>query len=334
MLSAEKLLARGHLALDWAAGMVDSEVGYRGAGNIINGYYKSVIAFTTGARMREARIMADFIAKTFHRDGDHNTFPGDPTSKGLANYRNAWLGRGYQVLGRYDLAVATGAFVEGQLHPQHGGLAALPGQPEEDREYCWGSTGSGILALLALGRNEAAIRGGEFLLGMVEEQPITKGKLYLRRNAEGRIINEDKREGLALVYSIDIGTPGQVYWYLGIAMNAFANLYLATGDRKWVDAGYKVFEYFRNCPDDIYEIISNGKVAWGLGAMHLATRDAVFAKEAQDVWAWHYNIQSDDGRWLRVGQFDSLDEQPLHITIDTTMERAFYMFELSRTLDV
>lgn len=334
MLTADKLLARGHLALDWAASLVDDEVGFRDAGNIINGYYKSVVAFTTGGRVSEARRIANYIEKTFLVNGDINALEGDPTGPGFSNYRNAWLGRGVHVLGRYDLSRALGNFIEGQIDPLTGGLFADPHAPAEKRETCWGSTGSGVLALIAMGRLAAAQRAGDYMIAMMDDQPDAKGKLYLRRDASGKIIDKDIREGLALVYSIEMGTPGQVYWYVGMAMNACANLYLATGDRKWIDGGYKAFEYFKNCHEEIYQIISNGKVAWGLAAMYAVTGDAQFKKHALDAWQWHYDVQSPDGRWLRVGQIASLEEQPVHITLDTTLERAFYMFELSRTLDI
>jgi len=278
--------------------------------------------------------MAQFVQRTFLKDGDINTLPDDPTAKGLANYRNAWIARGLHVLGRYDMAAEIARLVESQMHPVTGGLATLPHQPVDQRVYCLGSTGSAVLALLAMGRVEAARRGGGFIAGLLQDQPVTKGKFYLLRDAGGEILREDRKTGLAMVSSIDIGTPGQVYWYLGMAMNACASLYLATGEPRWREAGYQAYALFRNCADDIYEIISNGKVAWGLGWMHRATGDAQFARAAQDVWAWHCDIQASDGRWLRVGQIDSLDEQPLHITLDTTLERAFYMFELSRTLDI
>lgn len=334
MFTADDLLARGHLALDWAAGLVEGDAGFRGAGTHINAYYKSVVAFTTGGRVREARLLADHVRRVYWKDGNANTHPDDPTAKGLANYRSAWLGRGLHVLGRYDMARATGDFVVGQMHPETGGLAALPNVPEAEREYCWGSTGSAVLALLAMGRVADAARGGGFIADLIYEQNVTTGKIYLRRGADGQIIRDDRREGLALGYAIDIGTPGQIYWYLGMAMNVFGNLYLATGDDRWREAGYEAFALFKACADDVYRIISNGKVAWGLGAMYAATKDPQFADEAQKVWAWHYEIQSPDGRWLRVGQFDSFDDQPLHVTLDTTLERAFYMFELSRTLDI
>ena len=144
----------------------------------------------------------------------------------------------------------------------------------------------------------------------------------------------DAEPGETTVYNINIGTSGQVYWYLGIALNAFARLFLATGDMRWRDAGYKVYEYFNNCADDVYESITNGKVAWGLGWMYAATRDPQFSKAAQEVWDWHCQIQDEDGYWLRRGQFKNYDEQPLHVTLDTTFERAFYMLELARTLDI
>ena len=111
MLTADDLLARGHLALDWAATLVDDEEGFRGAGNVINGYYKSVVAFTTGGRMREARRIAEFINKTYLVNGNINGKEGDPTGPGFSNYRNAWLGRGAHVLGRYDMSGQIGRLV-------------------------------------------------------------------------------------------------------------------------------------------------------------------------------------------------------------------------------
>ena len=90
MLLSEDYLKRGHLALDWASTLVDRQTGFDGAGNLINGYYKSIVAMTTGARIREARLLAKFIDRTFFRGGDINTLPDDPTAQGLANYRTAW----------------------------------------------------------------------------------------------------------------------------------------------------------------------------------------------------------------------------------------------------
>jgi hypothetical protein len=201
------LLKRGHRALDWAAGLVDPDEGFRDAGPVINGDCKSVVAFTAGARLREARLIADHVQRAFWRDGDVNTRAEDPTAGGLGNCRNARLGRGFHALGRYDLSVPTGAFLAGQLHPQTGGLAALPGKPEAEREYCWGSTGSAVLGLLAMGRIDDARRAGGFIADLLDEQPRDKGKICLRRGADGAILREDRREDLALGYSIDIGTP-------------------------------------------------------------------------------------------------------------------------------
>lgn len=334
MATSQEYLKQGHKALDWAVSLMEADGGFRDAGLNINGYYKSVVALTTGARIAEARRVAQYIERTFYRDGDINTLPDDPTAKGLANYRAAWLGRGMQVLGRYDLSRGLGNLVESQLHPVTGGLAVRANEPPEERLYCLGSTGSAVLAFLAMGRVEAARRGGGFMAAMIDEQPASQGKLYLFRKADGQILREDRREGLAMVSSIALGTPGQVYWYIGMAMCTFASLHLATGEARWREAGYRAFELFQHCADDLYQSITNGKVAWGLGWMHAATGDAQFAKAAQEVWAWHCDVQSDHGPWLRVGQFPSFEEQPLHITIDTTLERAFYMFELSRTLDI
>jgi hypothetical protein len=334
MTKADELLERGHRTLDWAGSLLTKDGAFAGAGDVINAYYKSVVVFTTGGRVHQARAIAGHVARTFHRDGDFNGRPGDPTAVTLSNYRNAWLGRGMQALGRFDIANAVARHLVGQVHPGHGGIPAMPFQPEGAREYDWGTTGSAILGLMALGRWDAAIAAGGFLRQMVLDQPVTRGKLFLRRDANGDLMRAETRIGLATTYAIDIGATGQIYWYLGIAMNAFAGLYQGTGDPKWREAGYAVFDLFECCHPEVYEIISNGKVAWGLAAMAGATGDQRFAKAALDVWDWHCRVQYPDGRWLRVGQIASLDEQPLHVTLDTSLERAFYMFELARTLDI
>ena len=66
MLTAGDMLARGHLALDWAAALVTEADGFEGAEGQINAYYKSVIAFTSGGRVVEARKIAG-MAEAHHR---------------------------------------------------------------------------------------------------------------------------------------------------------------------------------------------------------------------------------------------------------------------------
>jgi hypothetical protein len=334
MLTADDMLKRGHLSLDWATGILNGENGFKGAEKNINGHYKATIAFMAGGRVREARNVAKHLHTTFWDDGDFHAVKDDPTATGLRNYRNAWVARGMHSLGRFDLAVRAADRLVSQQDATYGGFPAGQVGDAATSELDWGSTGSAVLSLMAMGRWESAIKGGDFLINMMKDQPETKGHLFLRRRMDGTLVKEEIKEGLANAYWINIGETGQIYWYLGIAMNVFSGLHLATGDKKWAEAGYNVLEYFNNCNEEIYETVSNGKVAWGLGAMYAATRDQKFAKLAQDVWAWHYNIQNSDGRWLRKGQIESLEVQPMHITLDTTLERCFYMFELSRTLDV
>lgn len=335
MLTAAEMLERGHRTLDWATGILNGDEGFRGAERLINGHYKATTAFMAGGRVAEARKLARHLDKTFRTDGDFHGVTDDPTNVGLRTYRNAWIARGLHVLGRYDMSVATADFLSALVDPTTGGMPMNHTTGPNEKELEWGTTGSSALAFMMMGRWQEAIRCGEFLLGMLEEQPGESGLIYLRRRAkDGKLIREVERQGLATVYSIDIGGTGQIYWYLGIAMNTFAGLLMATGEERWREGGYRLLTLMKACSEEIYESISNGKVCWGLAGMYAATRDPQFMKMALEAWAWHCAIQAPDGRWLRVGQIASLEEQPLHVTLDTSLERAFYMFELSRTLDV
>ena len=131
---------------------------------------------------------------------------------------------------------------------------------------------------------------------------------------------------------IELGNTGQTYWYLGMSMTAFAGLLLATRDEKWKDAADKICACIEKCDDELYTAITNGKVAWGSGAMYAATGDEKFGKLSKKIWTWVMETQTEDGVWVRPPQYDSIDEQPLDTTIDTSLERACYMFQLAKTL--
>jgi len=51
-----------------------------------------------------------------------------------------------------------------------------------------------------------------------------------------------------------------------------------TQEEKWIQAAYKIYKYIEKCNNEIFTAITNGKVAWGSGAMYAATGDEKYCK--------------------------------------------------------
>jgi len=330
MFTAQQLIEAGNKTVEWASGHLNEDGSFGGVEERILAYYKAPMAFALAGRAGEAAAVANHLKSTFYRNGDFHAVKDDPTSGGSKNYRNAWIGRGLHTLGFYDLSVPTGDFLESEMDGKTGGVLTASSVEGRDRETDWGNTCSTAIAMLAMGRREAAVRCGDFLAQMLDDQDGGGEALYLRRDGSGEIIT-DMTGRPANLYAVMIGETGQVYWYLGMAMVAFAGLYRWTGDEKWKKAGDRIYDIVSRCDDEVYAIITNGKVAWGAGAMFAATGDGKFGRLSDKIWTWVCDTQTPEGVWLRPGA-ETVADQALDVSLDTSLERASYMFDLAKTL--
>jgi hypothetical protein len=298
MFTAKQLVEAGFRTMDWAANLLNENGTFDGIENSIRAYYKAPMAFAVSGRVGEATAITNHLKKTFFNKGDFHGARGDPTSDGHKNYRNAWIGRGLHILGFYDLSVPTGDFLESEMDDTYGGVLTDSAIIGGEREMDWGATCSTNLALMTMGRMDAAVRCGDYLVDMLREQSNNENILYLRRAGDGQVIH-DLTGRPATDYSIKLGATGQVYWYLGMSLVVFAGLYRATGDAKWRDAADKIFSHVSKCDDEVYATITNGKVAWGAGAMFAATGDAKFGRLSDMIWTWVFETQTPEGLWIR-----------------------------------
>ena len=115
-------------------------------------------------------------------------------------------------------------------------------------------------------------------------------------------------------------------------MLVFAELYTLTGDGKWLTAAEKLYALATDCHDEIYEVITNRKLAWGAAELYLVTGDPGYAKFSVDLWQWTMDTQTPEGLWLRHPEYPSIEAQPLELTVDAAVESGLYMFELARSL--
>ena len=241
------------------------------------------------------------------------------------NYRNGWIVRGLQMLGFSEMATVAGNYLEAEVVPKFGGVVSEPFEPGA-RVMDWGTTCSAIKALLCLGRNDTAIRCGEYLLDTLSNQPHSD-RFLLKRSLAGEYLEENDPTVV-----IEIGGTDQIYFPLGFGMLVFADLYALTGDDKWLAAAEKLYDTVMKCHDEIYSVITNRKAAWGAAQLYAVTGDAKYAKLSLDIWQWTMDTQTPEGLWLRHPEYSSLEEQPLEFTVDAAVESGLYMFELARSL--
>ena len=315
--------------LDWAGGLLAENGSFRGAKGEVDAYYFGPL----GGRVRESRLVSRYIEREFFRNGDLND-PADEGLRSAANFRNAWLCVGAQRSGEYGLSYPAADQLEGCQNPALGGVAVYRMDNPEEQIMDMGTTAAATVAFLAAGRFKAARRAGDFLAGtLVEKQPEAGRRILLRTDPEGQWMAEFP-EGEAGRYEIRVGEAGQVYWFLGNAMAALGQLYLASGKGRYLEAGRTVFGWAEACEPGAFEDLTAAKVGWGSSVLYVATGEKKFAEAAARVGEMLVRTQLPEGVWLRRPAVSELADQPLAGSLGTSLERVCWLMEMTRNLAI
>lgn len=314
---------------NWACDLL-APAGFRGCPDDVIAYYKAPVGLLLTGHGDAAACALRVAERLFYRDGDFHA----PVSSPGRSYRNGWLAWGAHLLGAYELSEPTLDRLEAGLHAQTGGAPDDDVLPAAQRTYPAGATASVANALLAGGRIDAAIRAGRFVKDLFDAQPAEATRILMVRDAQGMPIEPPRtaagQGSPALVF--DLGAPGQICWIFGFALRVFARLHRVTGDQGWLDTADRVGGWISRAHDSLYTNITNGKVAWGAAEMYGVTGRSEWLTLANRIGDWVASQQEDNGIWVRRPQFDSWREQPLPVSLDTSIERMFYMLDIPRAL--
>lgn len=322
----------------WANALLDAE-GFRGCPPDILGYYKFPISMLyTGHAAQGARALS-IAEKLFYRNGDFHAV-AQKTSNSTPipgrSYRNAWLAWGAHALGAFHLSEPTLDRLESGLHSTTGGAPDDDGAPDSAIKYMAGATASVTNALLNCGRVDSAIRSGMFLRTLFDEQPPFASRILLARSANGEMIDPDLMGISSGIENLvfDLNRPAQICWIFGFTLRVYARLFRATGDPGWIEGAERIRGWIFRAHDSLFTNITNGKVAWGAAEMFGVTGDHVWRDLALRIADWVCAEQETTGIWVRRPQFKSSAEQPLAISLDTSIERMFYMIDIQRALSL
>ncbi|MFO1200752.1 MAG: hypothetical protein U1E86_27695 [Burkholderiaceae bacterium] len=320
---------------DWAGGLLTDD-GFRDCAPVVLAYYKAPVGLLHTGDARAAAGALRFIERRFYADGDFHAGTGDTTPAGGRSYRNGWLAWGAHLLGAFHLSEPTLDRLVAGLDARTGGApdsdAVDPGQ----RVYAAGATASVANALMACGRVEPALRAARFLKDLYDAQAQEGSRVLLARDASGAPIDPVARgiKAGADALMFDLSQPAQICWIFGFSLRVFARAYRLTGEQGWLDTGERVGGWIRRAHESLYANITNGKVAWGAAEMYGATADPEWLRLVERIGAWVVGEQGADGIWVRRPQFASSQAQPLPISLDTSVERMFYMIDIPRALQL
>lgn len=318
------------------------QAAYRGAGwllehqredgsfeaDVLSAYKVPYALDITGHAMQAARTL-DWIARTgFTENGvlDQKDRSGvHPFLLMMDIYPSYWVAMGAQRLGRFDVSYRLHRIIrERYWDPGTGGiffnLHGGPNGNEVDTLNC----GFGGLVCLYLGDVETACASARCLhhiLG-IQDEPST---FWAAITQHGQL-DKDPGEGDILWRRIDKTSEGQCYFLAGHAVGFLSLLYMATGEKQWLEAADGYRNVIETSAGDRRSHTSTGKYGFGAAQLYRATGDPRARQAAIEVGEFLMSIQAPEGYWVFPGtQYVGPDA----IAVDLTAEFVAWLAEIA-----
>lgn len=249
-------------------------------------------------------------------------------------YRNAWFCGGAHSTADFDLRDNG---LNGLINSMHADLGALCHSiqvPEPLRIYDLGTNACVVNTFLNCGHIQLALKVGEFTKQLIITQNGNATEIVLATDSQGKPldINSVQSKVAQNLYFFSTANTTQVYWLLGMALKAFASLHKATNDDQWLAPAKRILTWLERCPEEFVDSITSAKIGWGAAEMFAQTRDPVWRELAIKVAQSIVNSQTPEGIWIRP-DFPSWLDQPLLVSLDTAIERMYYLHEIPRALE-
>ena len=295
----------------------------------VDAYYKIPYLFAITGHNEKGLKLLDWIEKY------HLTDNGDFRSqsrKGMSEfhsyyytYANCWPVKGAQKLGRFDISFKGVKFLLKHQDKKLGGFRGrLFSDPDPTLEVH--STAWCGLALLYTGYVEPAVKGGDFLIKMLDEQPEIEDYLYVNYHPEEGIITEGIDD---FFLGVSTHKEKQFYVYPGMAMAFLSKLYLATGEERFLKAAQKYLDFALSCQEDVLASPPSGKLAFGASTLFTITGEERARDAALKISRYLLTIQNPDGSWSHPWNPDTASYGLIDLTAEFTLWLTEIIYNLS-----
>lgn len=311
-------------------------------------HYKAAYLYASSGLAERARKYADLLTNTYlAADGD---FRMSDSVKGWQHmsasphnryiYGNGWAIAGLQKIGMYGTVAKALPFLEQFQDPETGGFFSQYDMQRKKvlpKRVDTSSTCSAVLALLACGRFEQAIKGADFLVRMIESQTEPE-RYFFTTYLKGEGIfsdvfhNEDatafdSRKHYCV--STEQNALFEMVWFLGMPMKILGLVYELTGDKRYLESAAAYFDFFEKLSPERWQNNSGTKIMWGTAELYRQTGEQKYYEAATRYLSHLVDTQSNEGVWIHTLWYKSIDEQPFQATLDLVQE---YVSEFNDTL--
>ena len=260
-------------------------------------YYKVIWALQVAGETRAANSLCNWIRKHgITRDGDFG--PRPPEANGYYyHYYNAWVIIGAHKLQQYDLSTRGAEFMLKTWDKESGGFFSSATESKDTTEMdLWVVSGCGQAALIT-GHLDVARGVGRWMRTLMTQQPNHPKQLYsVTTKAGGLVTKFDAAVDARYVMSQD-AQRDQYFFHPGIAGGFLAKLYMATGEREWLDLAKKYMEVADGASDFLMKTGRAGKVAWAASVLWTLTGEAKYREMAIRIGDNIIARQKPDGCW-------------------------------------
>jgi hypothetical protein len=268
-----------------------SDGGYIWDGYAIDAFHKQALSWQLSGRDVEALRLLNWVKQyKLQSNGQLKDYNGD-------NYKHSWFFQGAHLLGRFDLSYPVMSYLLSQIAPC-GGLPHFDGD-ELIRSLSTAWTG---VSALYFGNIDAAEKIAKCSISMLEQQP-REDRFYFQMTRNGKLATEKEYPEAQF---IDTTKPRQCYWEVGFAMLLMCKMYMATGDKSYLDFAKRFFEFKLRCYKDNFSFWGSGKSALASANYYMLTGDGRARDKAYEFCDFVVETQSPEGGFRYEDEPDEL----------------------------
>ncbi len=274
------------------------------------------------------------ICKTYLRADGSFDQPQDEMTLAEWTYAPAWTTISAHLNGFFDLSYPAMDAILRFQDPKTGGLFGHPrAQAQGEGVIIPSVTANGGLAAITTGRIAEARRIGDYILALLAAQPDFEHCFYPFYDTRyGLITNTAPELGPDYFGTFERSAPAQHYWLPGLLMAFLAELYLATGEQKYLDGAIAFFQFGQGCHDDLFSNTLNHQYLWGCARLYHASGNPHCLETAMRIADFLARIQEPDGTWWHSGFIPIREQQTPIGTVDVTSQFCIWLVKLLQVL--
>jgi hypothetical protein len=318
----------------WLAGAQQPDGSYGPGAETLSDVETAGICLQLTGHSEHAWRLLRHIRKTYFRADGSFDQPQDEMTLSEWTYAPSWTAVSAHLNGFFDLSYPAMDAILRFQDPVTGGLFGHPeAQASGQGVIVPTVTAIGGLAAITTGRIAEARRIGDYVLALLAAQPDLEHCFYpFYDTRDGLITHTAPELGPEYFGTFERRAPKQHYWLLGALMAFLSELYLATGEQKYLDGAKAVFEFGDGCHEDLYCNTLNHKYLWGCARLYHVSGDLRPLEAAMRIADFLVRIQEPDGTWWHSGFIPVREQQTPVGTVDVTSQFCIWLVKLLQVL--